>query len=154
MNMVGKIFYFLMWPFLWVYLPLTRRVRVAVIYDGQVLTVQNWIGSGRWDLPGGGLKFGESTEDAAIRELREELGIHIDNVQKLHSGPIVVKRGGLLQRLEFLQATVSSAEEISTNWEIAKTRWISTFEVKSAGVLPDSLELTLASDELEQSDTL
>lgn len=143
-----------MWPFLWVYIPLTRRVRVAVMYDGQLLLVQNWIGTSRWDLPGGGIKFGESAEDAAIREVREELGLHIDNVRNLHSGVITLKRGGLLQRLQFLQATISSSEEIAINWEIAKTRWVPIAEIESYNVLPATLQITPASSELEQSDTL
>lgn len=153
--MIGKLLYVLMWPFLWFYLPLTRRVRVAVIYDSQVLLVQNWIGTGRWDLPGGGIKFGESTEDAAIREVHEELGLHIENVRSLHGGTIALKRGGLLQRLHFLQASISSSEEIAINWEIAKTKWIPIAEIGSNDhMLPSTLQITPAGSELEQSDTL
>ncbi len=153
--MIGKLLYVLMWPFLWVYIPLTRRVRVAVIYDGQVLLAQNWIGTGKWDLPGGGIKFGESAEGAAIREVREELGLHIENVRSLHGGTIALKRGGLLQRLHFLQAAISSSEEVAINWEIAKTQWIPISELGSySHILPASLQITPAGTELEQSDTL
>lgn len=153
--MIGKLLYILMWPFLWAFIPLTRRVRVAVIYDGQVLLVQNRIGTGRWDFPGGGIKFSESAEDAAIREIREELGLHIENVRSLHGGTLTLKRGGLLQRLHFLQASISSSEEIAINWEIAKTQWIPISEFGSYSyILPTSLQITPASSELEQSDTL
>ena len=34
-----------------------------------------WSGVGEWTLPGGGLDFGESPRDGAIRELEEETGL-------------------------------------------------------------------------------
>ncbi|MCP4397477.1 MAG: NUDIX domain-containing protein [bacterium] len=33
---------------------------------------------GRWTLPGGGLEFGESPEDAMVREVKEETGLRVD----------------------------------------------------------------------------
>ena len=48
--------------------------------DGRVLLAQRPEGkslAGLWEFPGGKLDAGESPEDAAIRELREELGIEV-----------------------------------------------------------------------------
>lgn len=42
--------------------------------DSSVLLVRHRYGSGRWMLPGGGLKNGESVRGAAVREVDEELG--------------------------------------------------------------------------------
>lgn len=40
-------------------------------------------GSGKWSLPGGTMELGESWEETAVRELREETGIEISNVSFL-----------------------------------------------------------------------
>ena len=48
--------------------------------DGRVLIAQRPEGetlAGLWEFPGGKLNAGESPEDAAARELREELGIEV-----------------------------------------------------------------------------
>jgi len=37
---------------------------------------------GRWDLPGGGLDYGESPEEGLRREVREEMGIEITKIEK------------------------------------------------------------------------
>ena len=38
--------------------------------------------SGKWELPGGGLNFGEEAHDGLKREIEEETGIKIKNVSK------------------------------------------------------------------------
>jgi 8-oxo-dGTP diphosphatase len=43
-----------------------------VMKDGQLLTAKQF---GRYNLPGGGIEFGEMPEAAVIREIKEETGI-------------------------------------------------------------------------------
>jgi 8-oxo-dGTP diphosphatase len=61
-------------------------VGVIVIRHGLVLLGlrQGSHGSGTWALPGGHLEFGETVEDCAIREVREETGLEI---RDLRAGP-------------------------------------------------------------------
>ena len=57
------------------------RIRVgcsAVIFDGQkrvLLTRRS--DNGQWCLPSGGLEPGESLEEACVREVLEETGLHV-----------------------------------------------------------------------------
>ena len=52
---------------------------------------------GLWEFPGGKLEAGESPSDAATRELREELGIHIDVVGELEPFDHTIDSGKVLR---------------------------------------------------------
>jgi 8-oxo-dGTP diphosphatase len=64
---------------------------VMVIKDGKVLLGQRHVdpekadsalnGAGTWTMPGGKLEFGETFEQGAIREAKEETDIDLKNVQ-------------------------------------------------------------------------
>jgi 8-oxo-dGTP diphosphatase len=64
-----------------------RAVRVGVgvfvIKDGKFLLMQRKAshGEGTWSLPGGHLEFGESFEDTARREVKEETNLDIKNIR-------------------------------------------------------------------------
>lgn len=49
-----------------------------VIKDGKLLVSPQFNG---YDLPGGGVDFGETPEDASVRETKEETGIDVENPQ-------------------------------------------------------------------------
>ena len=54
-------------------------VAVLVIRDGEVLIGQRRAGNGpgTWSVPGGLIDFGESFEECAAREVREETGVEL-----------------------------------------------------------------------------
>ena len=58
-------------------------VGVIIIRDGQVLLLRrrNVHGAGSWSTPGGHLEFGESPEECAVREAKEETGVDIADVR-------------------------------------------------------------------------
>lgn len=54
-----------------------------VIHDNKLLTVK--YKNGKYDLPGGGIDFGESIEEAVIREVAEETGMKVSNLSLINA---------------------------------------------------------------------
>jgi ADP-ribose pyrophosphatase YjhB (NUDIX family) len=59
--------------------PVVVGVRVMMIRDGEVLLVRHTYVRG-WYMPGGGLNRGETLEQGARREAREEVGAELHNL--------------------------------------------------------------------------
>ena len=51
--------------------------------EGRVLFVRHSYGPANWSLPGGGIGRGEAPEDAARREMREELAVELVGLEAL-----------------------------------------------------------------------
>lgn len=60
---------------------------VVIQKGGKFLLIQEKMGHirGLWGLPGGGIKEGESEEDAAVREAKEEAGCDVEIEKKVGS---------------------------------------------------------------------
>ncbi len=78
--MLLRLAYLLNKAFLFFVRPVRLGVRVMMIKENQVLLVRQSYMPG-WFMPGGGLKRGETLEDAARREAREEVGASLGAIK-------------------------------------------------------------------------
>ena len=77
-----RLLYLLYRAYCFVFRPSTLGVRIMLIRDGQALLVRHTYIPG-WYLPGGGVKRGETLEEAACREAREEVGANLGALELL-----------------------------------------------------------------------
>jgi 8-oxo-dGTP pyrophosphatase MutT (NUDIX family) len=65
----------------------------TLVTDGQLLLVGHATGSPRWDIPKGLLEPGEHARQAAVRELREEVGLDAPAEQLVELGRHAYRSG-------------------------------------------------------------
>ena len=98
------------------------RVRVIVYRDdGDILLVKNRFSRQKWALPGGGVKHNESYEQAAVREVLEEIGLKIHNLQYLGKANSHESYAKFSVRVF---AAHASDYDIKCNFEIMEARWL------------------------------
>ena len=132
----------------WVLLPIervfirrTHRVYALIIKDNKVLMIKNWLGDGKWALPGGGVGKHEGAEEALKRELKEELNI----VSKHSLKPI---KSGKWQNHKFgFKYDIYALKEapdfsINRKLEITDVAWIDIASL-SAGATASDIEALL-----------
>jgi ADP-ribose pyrophosphatase YjhB (NUDIX family) len=77
-----RLLYFGYRVYCFIFRPRALGVRVMLIHNGQVLLVRQTYMSG-WFMPGGGVKRGETLEQAARREAHEEVGAQMEELNLL-----------------------------------------------------------------------
>lgn len=109
----------------------TLHVAAAIIeQDGHVLACRRNSDralGGKWEFPGGKLEPGESPSQALIREIREELGVHITVTGSLTTDDTTV--GDQIIRLICLRAELlDTRPESSTDHDAL--RWVSREQLR------------------------
>jgi ADP-ribose pyrophosphatase YjhB (NUDIX family) len=99
--------------------PITVGVRALIVEDNQVVLVRTH-GSDVWDLPGGGVKRGETLRAAAMREAEEETGCQV-NVHGL-LGVYLNTQDYLSDHVSVFLCRPCTAPSLGLNLEIAEAR--------------------------------
>lgn len=115
--------------------PAPNAASVALIDRDRVLLIQRARRPyfGMWSLPGGRLEAGETPEEAAMREVREEVGLtcfRLVPVRRMRLG-----EGGQFVLQVF--ATEGFEGEIVASDEITAFRWVRPWELSGLATTPD-----------------
>jgi len=137
-QLLGRIAYIICWPLLWFYLHGSRRTRVIVVYEGKILLVKQWLGDGRWCLPGGGRHRRETAMAGAVRELREETGIEIDETQLVSLGDNLYSSQGLSFMFDLFMVQLTTPPQVLKRpLELVDVRWFAAEELLTEDLSSD-----------------
>lgn len=107
-------------------------VGVAVVRDGLVLAAYRPGPDGGWEFPGGKVEPGETGEQAAVREIREELDLEIKVGASLGPPVDISQR----YRLHVYLASIVAGEPVLR--EHSELRWFARDELDESGwLMPD-----------------
>ena len=99
---------------------------MTVNSKGEVLLTQRVpekTSGGKWECSGGGAVSGESSEEAAVRELREETGIRITSRDIIRQWSMITD--GMLRDF-YITHTDASLEELKLqSTEVCAAKWVS-----------------------------
>ncbi len=138
---MGRVVFWLAWPFWFVYFRVvSNRTRVVIVVDGELLLVRTWLGANSWGLPGGGAHRGESLEQAACRELAEEVGVVADPTRLSFVASNEHKERGLRYTAQYFVLKLDSKPSLQLQkQEIAEAGWFDKTELSDLDLNKDTM---------------
>ncbi len=123
---------------------MTAACGVLIENDKGQLLLQKRSDTGQWCVPGGAMEIGETYEQTAIREIREEVGIEVSDLSLfgLYSGDdrlIHYPNGDVVYSLSVIFHTKSFSGKISdTDSEVVEHRFFDRKEIPKDLFEPDA----------------
>ena len=108
------------------YYPLTTIGALVKGPSGRILIVKTTKWRGTWGVPGGKVEWGETLEDALIREFKEEVGLDLMEVRFALLQEAVIDPQ-FCQEAHFIMINYyafSQSETITPNEEIEEWAWV------------------------------
>lgn len=99
------------------------------------------VGDDFWQLPGGGIEIGESVEDAAVREGKEELGLDLEAIGTLPKIYTALRSHwhGLL--IPVLCKQIDPTQEIRLNHESSIHQWVQLDQASALNSFPETFDI-------------
>lgn len=124
-NKAKKLYYFFRNPIYKLYCfivrPTSLGTKIVVEYDNKFLLVRiSYLHKG-WTFPGGGVDKNESFKQGALRELREETGIVVNDLVEI--GQYESGRNFKKNIVKCFYLTTDSDKVTIDNFEILEARW-------------------------------
>jgi ADP-ribose pyrophosphatase YjhB (NUDIX family) len=114
-------------------------VSLVVIHDGQVLAIDHHDSRG-FTLPGGLVKWGETIQEAAIRELKEETGYIVKTKRLIGIYQFPHERFYDLSMINFAYEGKIVSGQLRSSLE-GKTSWVDPSQIKEEkGIITDYLQ--------------
>ena len=124
MNLLNKILLPIVKLYWFIFRPKTSGTKCVIEYNGKILLIRNNYGKKKWNFPGGGIKKNEDPKDAVKREIREEVGLNVYDIEFL---------GDFISEVEYKKDRVycfsakSSQKELNLHkYEIIEADWFSS----------------------------
>ncbi len=121
-------------------------VGAVVFRDGCVLLVRRGVepARGLWAIPGGGLKLGETLQQGAEREIREETGIVIRAGAPIFTCDSLERDGNGRVRFHYVIVDMSAdyvSGDVRAADDAVEARWISPAEIRNISPTKTTLKL-------------
>lgn len=121
-------------------------VGVLILDDSRILLIKRVFqpSAGKWSIPGGVVELEEKVEEAARREVREELGIEVNDLELLGIYDSIIKDSDGNVRyhyviIEYLARPVSTT--ITPSSEVAEYRWVDLENIDEPDVSSSLVEV-------------
>ena len=114
---------------------IVHKSYVAVLRDGKVLMTQDTQGYPGWKFPGGHVEDGETSEVAAVREIKEEVGLDIQLGKIFFEQEFIPpNREDELHRRKFFIAFSDDGRPEPRPGEVKLAQWFSISELAAMPV--------------------
>lgn len=117
-------------------------VNVVVTTDSDAILLIRRTDNRNWAIPGGAIDLGESIAQAAVREVKEETGIHcrLTDVVGMYSNPRHVieytSNGEVRQEFSIVLTAVAISGDPRTSDESSSVRWVHPAELSDYAMHP------------------